>query len=81
MDGAVAPRLAGNEGRACVGARRAASLARAARLGVPGKPNAYEIPCHAAGRHGLSESACKAAVRLCVRVPRRIVCRTSKMPS
>jgi hypothetical protein len=68
MGKAIASRAAGNEGRARVCARRAAGFALAASLGVPGKPNAYEMLCHAAGTHGLSESACKGAARLCVRV-------------
>ena len=68
MDKAIASRAAGNEGRARVCARRAAGFALAARCGVSGKPNAYEVLRRAAGAPGLSDAARQAAGRLCVRV-------------
>jgi len=68
MDRAIASRGAGNEGRARVCARRAAGFALAARYGVSGKLNAYEMLRRTAGAPGLSDAARQAAARLCVRV-------------
>jgi len=68
MDGALAWRGEGKEGRARVCARRAAGFALTASLGVPGRPNAYQMLRQAAGLPGWSEVAGRAAARLCARV-------------
>jgi hypothetical protein len=68
MRRAVASRLAGNEGRARVCARRAAGFALAASLGGSGKTNAYRMLRQAESASGLSEAARQAAARLCTRV-------------